>query len=164
MLLATLASLTFVTVAFGLWLRSLMPRRHNGVSANLLNSWLEEARSSGGRNSGVYIRVHGGAESLQVEVNGPPAQRDFVLVYPKAEWSVPFFDRVREKAVSCGLRLSYTPAGSPRQWDTMLIRLGNNVQPATNFVLSVITDIYGASLDSECRVSLVNYPRDPNQD
>ncbi len=153
-----------IVVVSALGIRSLLPRRHNGVSADLLNSWLEEARVSGGRGSGVYIRVHSGAASLQIEVQGSSGKKRFVLVYPKAEWSAPYFERVQRMAKSAGFPAERTPAGNPRQWESMLVNFGTDVQSASNFAISVLTEVYGASLTSDCRVSLLKFPLDSRRD
>lgn len=164
MLWATFGTAVAVLAAAAFWMRSLLPRRHDGVSAELLNSWLEEARAGGGRGSGVYIRVHGGTESLQVEVRGPPGEREFVLVYPRAEWSEPYFERIRQMAKSAGFRMDHTPAGKTRRWDSMLVGLGADVRAASGFVISILTEVYHASLTDDCRVSLLKFPRDPRRD
>lgn len=135
--------------------RSALPRRLGRVDPGILDSWIEEMRSNGGKGSAIYIRTHNGTASLQLEIRELGRDGEIVLVHPEAEWSKHYFGKVRDLAISLRLPVDFTASGVPRRWPTMWIGFGSDVVAARDFVLRVLVEIYGTSPASDCRMSLL---------
>jgi hypothetical protein len=135
------------------WLRAVLPREHDGLSSELLDGWLRDLLSAA-VNSVIVIRVRGGPLCLQIRKRIRAGTPGIVLEYPRAAWSLPYFERVREEAVTHGTDVELLPAADGRKHELMLAFLGADVTVARELVLSILRNVYSASPETDCRAFL----------
>jgi hypothetical protein len=136
-------------ITLALFFRSQLPRKHSHVTTEQLRNWLQIILT-GGRGSTVFI-LAGRDRSLQLEVQPVGGENQIVLLYPKTQWSSPYFAAVSAKANLEDLPTWQTAAGEKRTFETLWVSFGRNADQATSFSVSVITNIYGASLEADCQ-------------
>lgn len=146
------------------WMRSALPRQHEGVSLDLLERWFRELLSST-VDSVVVINVRGAALTLQFRHQLRHEASEILFEYPKAEWSVPYFQKVQALAAGLGYEIEFVSAGPERRHEHMLVWLGRDASAAGNLALNILINIYGVSPEHDCRAYLpsARETRSPDQ-
>src|SRR6185312_15778147 len=105
------------------WIRSALPRGHDGVSPDLLETWFGELLSSS-IGSVLVINVRGTALTLQFRHQLRNGASGILFEYPGAEWSRPYFQEVQELAARRGNEIQLIPASPERNHEHMTVCLG----------------------------------------
>jgi hypothetical protein len=143
-------------LGIGVWL--MIPKRHPVTSADSFKPFLKRILESRDTGAHLFALVRRGPASLQFHVRETsPGQFGIVLLYPRAQWSRPYFDRVTTIARERGLRSRIETHPEARVQNLLAIQFGTDLNAASNFAWEIMRQVYSVTDDREVGMFLLGW-------
>jgi hypothetical protein len=147
MLETTVAVIALAAFLYGaLWVLARVPFKHRTLTPERLNALLAALLKRGVDGGFLVIKARGHAGFVQFKLYVTRSGRRGIRSdYPRAPWSKPYYDAVRELLVENGIEFERTPTHTGEVSEFLTIDFGQDVDSAQAFATSVLTEVYRVS-------------------